>query len=251
MALSDTNHNRRPGDTKSSELDTRMQTPSSSSRRTDSADAQSIDSTSSSRLYHIYHTAIRYDYRISDADKNHLYFVYNSHLKPLKADITLHAGAGNSAPILSVCKFLHLSRHCKVGLGDPEHAGAMVWEDLECQNLTMTKYRWQMSVPLPTSGSERRWFVWKRTQSLGAGGDSPGLLSLRNFKLVDEMTGRVVGVFSSNGFKSVRKNGKLEIVTAEYGPSFDIMALITLLAMYERIRRRTGGKGGGGGGDGG
>ncbi|KAL4951370.1 hypothetical protein BDW69DRAFT_186440 [Aspergillus filifer] len=246
MAFSDTNHNSPFGDVKSPELDTQVRTISS--KGTDSADAQGIELISQSRLYHIYHTAIRYDYRISDTDKNHLYFVYNSHLKPLKADITVHAGADNSAPVLGVCKFLHLSRHCKVGLGDPEHAGAMVWEDLECQNLTMTKYRWQMSVPLSTGGSERRWFVWKRTQSLGAGGDSPGLLSLRNFKLVDEITGRVVGVFTSNGFKSVRKNGKLQIATTEYGPRFDIMALITLLAAYERIRRRTGGKGGGGGG---
>ncbi|KAL4961243.1 uncharacterized protein BDV14DRAFT_180950 [Aspergillus stella-maris] len=245
MAFSDTNHNSTFGDIGTSELDTRMQTPSS--RGADSADAQRIDPISSSRLYHIYHTAIRYDYRISDADKNHLYFFYNSHLKPLKADITVHAGADNSAPILGVCKFLHLSRHCKVGLGDPEHAGAMVWEDLECQNLTMTKYNWQMSIPLSTGGSARRWFVWKKTRSLGADGASPGLLSLRNFKLVDEMTGRVVGVFTSNGFKSIRKNGKLQL-TADYGPQFDIMALITLLAMYERIRRRTGGKGGGGGG---
>ncbi|KAL4945926.1 hypothetical protein BDV06DRAFT_183630 [Aspergillus oleicola] len=246
MAFSDTNHKNPFGDIKSPELDTRSKPPSS--RGTDPTDAQSIVLPSTPRLYHIYHTAIRYDYRISDADKNHLYFVHNSHIKPLKADITLHVGTDNSAPIIGVCKFLHLSRHCKIGLGDPKRPGAMVWEDLRCENLTMTKYRWQMSVPLLTGGYERRWFVWKRTQTLGADGDSPALLSLRNFKLVDEMTGRVVAVFTSNGLKSVRKNGKLQVTSAKCGPHFDIMALITLLAMYERIRRRTGGKGGGGGG---
>ncbi|KAL4779432.1 hypothetical protein BJX76DRAFT_340794 [Aspergillus varians] len=117
----------------------------SSSRGSDSVDAQSIDlETSSSRLYHIYHTAIRYDYHVLDTNKKHLYFVYNSHLKPRKADITVHTGEDSKAPVAGVCKFLHLSRHCKVGLGDPQQAGAMVWEDLQCQNLTRTKYRWPM-----------------------------------------------------------------------------------------------------------
>ncbi|KAL4869692.1 hypothetical protein BDV12DRAFT_167494 [Aspergillus spectabilis] len=231
-------------DVKSPDIDL----PAPSSRGSDSADAQSIDLKSSSRrLYHIYHTAFRYDYRVSDADKNNIFFVNNSYLTPIKADITVHTGEDKKAPVVGVCKSLHLSRHCKVGLGDPQQAGAMVWEDLQCQNITMTKYCWQMAVPSTDGGSERRWFIWKRTHSHGADGDSPAFFSLRNFKLVDELTGEVAAVFTSNNFKSLRKNGKLQ-VAAEYGPDFDLMALITLLAMYERIRRRTGGKGGGGGG---
>ncbi|KAL2824785.1 hypothetical protein BDW59DRAFT_147087 [Aspergillus cavernicola] len=75
-------------------------------RGSDSADAQGIDLKSSSRLYHIYHTAIRYDYRVLDADKNHLYFVYNSLWTPIKEDITVHAGEYNHAPVVGVCKFL-------------------------------------------------------------------------------------------------------------------------------------------------
>ncbi|KAL6235719.1 hypothetical protein BDW75DRAFT_208837 [Aspergillus navahoensis] len=216
----------------------------------DSADSQSVD-LAHSRVYHIYHTPIRYDYRISDAEKNHLYYVYNSHLTPLKADITVHAGENSNAPVVGVCKFLHLSRHCKVGLGDPQHAGGMAWEDLHCQNLAMTKYRWPMSVPLADGRLGRRWFLWKRTQSVGADGASPSLFSLRNYKLIDELTGQVAAVFTSNSFKSVRKNGKLQVV-AGYGPDFDRMVLITLLAIYEKIRRCWGKGGGGGtGGDGG
>ncbi|CEL06778.1 hypothetical protein ASPCAL09950 [Aspergillus calidoustus] len=224
--------------------DVGLQTPSS--RESDSADDQSL-SLESSRLYHIYHTPIRYDYRVSNADKKPLYFVYNSHLTPDKADITVHTGDDKNAPIAGVCKFIHLSRHCKVGLGDPQRAGSMVWEDLQCQNFRMTKYRFEMSIPSAHGGYERRSFLWKRTQSVGADGDSPSFFSLRNFKLVDELNGQNVAVFTSNSFKSPRKNGKLQ-VAADYGPDFDMMALITLLAMYERIRRRTGGKGGGGGG---
>ncbi|KAL2864922.1 uncharacterized protein BJX67DRAFT_196552 [Aspergillus lucknowensis] len=216
-----------------------------SSGGSDSADAQSI-SAESSRLYHIYHTPIRYDYRVSNADKQHLYFINNSHLTPFKNDLMVHIGEDDTAPVAAVSKFIHLSRHCKIGLGDPHQAGTVVWEDLQCQNFTMSKYRWQMFVP-SGDGYERRSFLWKRTHSVGADGDSPMPFSFRNFKLIDERSGQVAAVFTSNGFKSVRKNGKLRVV-AEYGPSFDLMALITLLSIYERFRRRTGGKGGGGGG---
>ncbi|KAI9367167.1 hypothetical protein BJX61DRAFT_343719 [Aspergillus egyptiacus] len=221
----------------------------SSSRGPDSIDAQSIGS-KFARLYHIYHSQFRYDYRVTDAEKIHLYFVCNSQMTPGKPDLAVHTGKDSRAPVAGVCKFIHFSRHCKVGLGDPQQVpGAMVWEDLQGQNLTMTKYRWQLSVRVADGGLERRSFLWKRTQSVGAAGDSPSVLSVRNFKLVDELTGQVVGVFTSSGL-SMRKNGKLQVAT-EYGPDFELMALITLLAMYERFRRRFVGDGGGGGGDGG
>ncbi|KAL3465163.1 hypothetical protein BJX64DRAFT_253295 [Aspergillus heterothallicus] len=242
MDFSPNSHLHGASDIKSPDIELRTPT----SRGSDSADAQSLG-LESSRLYHIYHTPIRYDYRVSDAHKNHIYFVYNSHLAPGKADITVHIGEDRHAPVAGVCKFIHLSRHCKIGLGDPERAGSMVWEDLNCQNIPMTKYRFEMSVPSANGGHERRSFLWKRTQSVGADGDSPSFFSLRNFKLVDELKGQDVAVFTSNSFKSPRKNGKLQMA-ADYGPDFEIMTLITLLAMYERIRRRTGGKGGGGGG---
>ncbi|KAL2808935.1 hypothetical protein BJX63DRAFT_13653 [Aspergillus granulosus] len=245
MTFSSNRHPFGVGDVKSPDTESR----NPPSRSSDSADAQSLG-LEASRLYHIYHTPIRYDYRVSDADKKHLYFVYNSHLTPGKADITVHTGEDKHAPVAGVCKFIHLSRHCKVGLGDPERAGSMVWEDLHCQNISMTKYRFEMSIPSANGGYERRSFLWKRTQSVGVNGDSPSFFSLRNFKLVDELNGQNVAVFTSTSFKSPRKNGKLQ-VAAEYGPGFDMMALITLLAIYERIRRRTAGNGGGGGGDGG
>ncbi|KAL3432493.1 hypothetical protein BDV09DRAFT_174059 [Aspergillus tetrazonus] len=219
------------------------------SRGSDSAGLQGVD-LAHSRLYHIYHTPIRYDYRVSDADKNHLYYVYNSQLTPHKADLTVHTGEDSNAPVAGVCKFLHFSRHCKIGLGDPQQAGTIVWEDLHCQNLTMTKYRWPMSVPLADGRLERRWFLWKRTHSVGADGDSPSAFSSRNYKLEDELTGQIVAVFTSSSYKSMRKNGKLQ-VAAGYGPDFDLMVLITSLAMYEKTRRSRGKAGGGGGGGGG
>ncbi|KAL4801942.1 hypothetical protein BDV18DRAFT_147874 [Aspergillus unguis] len=212
--------------------------------------AESISSPS--QLYHIYHTHLRYNYRVSDAEKKPVYYVYNSHFKPSKPDLTFHAGQDSNTPVVGVCKLLHLSRHMKVGLGNPQRPGAMVWEDLRCQNVAMTKYRWPMSIRSPHGGLERRWFLWKRTHSVSTDGDSPSFFSLRNYKLIDEMTGQVVAIFSSNSFKSVRKSGKLQL-SADHGPDFSLMALITLLAIYEETRRRRhrAGRGAGGGGGGG
>ena len=107
-----------------------------------------------------------------------------------------------------------------------------------------------MSVPLADGRLERRWFLWKRTHSVGADGDSPSAFSSRNYKLEDELTGQIVAVFTSSSYKSMRKNGKLQ-VAAGYGPDFDLMVLITSLAMYEKTRRSRGKAGGGGGGGGG
>lgn len=239
----------RTNDVKSSDVDMRPSTPSSRSSASEHPQSIGLEA-SSSRLYHIYHSAIRYDYRVMDAHKNQLYFVYNSHLTPKKADITFHAGEDNKAPVAGVCKFIKFTRQFKVGLGDPDRAGDMVWEDLQGQNFTKSKYRWPMSVPSPNGGLERRWFLWTRTHSQVVEGELSSLFSFRNFKLVDELTGQIVAIFTSNTFKSIRKNGKLQVV-GEYGPDFDLMVLITILAIYEKTRRRRAAKGGGGGGGGG
>lgn len=234
---------------KTSDVDMRPSTLSSGSSASEHPPSNDLES-SSSRLYHIYHSAIRYDYRVMDANKNQLYYVYNSHLTPKKPDITFHAGENNKAPVAGVCKFMKFSQQYKVGLGDPDRAGDMIWEDLEGQNLAHSKYRWSMSVPLPSGGTERRWFLWTRTHSQAVEGESPSAFSMRNFKLVDELTGQIAAIFTSNAFKSFRKNGKLQVASG-YGPDFDLMVLITILAIYEKTRRRRAAKGGGGGAGGG
>ncbi|KAK1150025.1 hypothetical protein N8T08_003583 [Aspergillus melleus] len=205
---------------------------------------------SASRIYNIYHTVLHHHYDVTLADKTPLYHVENSLIRPKKPDLTVHAG-NESGPVVAVCKFLHFSRHLKVGLGDPQNVSDVQWEDLVCQNYKLTKYRWQMTTGSPYEEVIKRSFVWKRTHNVGVEDSKPSILSSRNFKLVNEQTGRIVAVFTSNNLKSFTKCGKLQI-SADYGREFELMVILTVLALYEKQRRRNNsGNGGGGGGGGG
>ncbi|GFF42823.1 hypothetical protein IFM46972_07001 [Aspergillus udagawae] len=221
---------------------------------TDSKSLGSVPSNRDSpcRLYHIYNTLFRHDYNVHNANKEQLYHVHNSTWTPKKPDLSVHAGTSAEAPVLAVCKFLHFSRHLVVGLGNPETPNSVDWEDLVSLSHLHARYRFQMSLN-SEYGVERRAFIWKSTHSVGIGDTNPSKFSWRNYKLVDEATDRLVAVFTSSIW-GCKKSGKLEIY-ANYGENFDLMVIITALALYEKQRRRdnrssSGGGGGAGGGGG-
>lgn len=166
-----------------------------------------------------------------------------------KPDLSVHAGSSAEAPVLAVCKFLNFSRHFKVGLGNPDTPNSVNWEDLVSLSHLHARYRFQMSLH-SEYGVERRAFIWKSTHSVGVGDTKPSMFSWRNYKLVDEATDRLVAVFT-NSLWGYTKSGKLEIY-ANYGQEFELMVIVTALALFERQRRRdhrsSGGGGGGGGG---
>ncbi|KAB8227438.1 uncharacterized protein BDW43DRAFT_304600 [Aspergillus alliaceus] len=184
-----------------------------------------------------------HDYTVLSTDKTPLFYIDNSSFTPKKPDLTFHAGNDKNAPVVGVSKFLHFSRHMKLGLGDPQNINTVEWEDLVSQNLKHNKYRWQMTVR-GVSGAERRAFMWKRTHSVAVEGSSASIWSSRNFKLVDEQTEQIVAIFTSSAFKSVKKSGKLQI-SSNYGQEFDLMVLITVLSLYEKQRRRENSRNGG------
>ncbi|PLN80552.1 hypothetical protein BDW42DRAFT_111565 [Aspergillus taichungensis] len=209
----------------------------------------SVDSTlddlpqGSSHLYHVYNTYWQNHYNITTADKQQLYHVDNSTWTPQKPDLTVHAGSDKTAPIVAVCKFKHFSRRFRVGLGDPQNPNRMNWEEVATQSVMHERYRWHINLP-----HGRQAFVWKQTRSVGVD-ESFSKHCGTNFKLVDDRTGRIVGLFSST-VMSLKKSGKFR-VTAEYGNEFEVMALITVLGLYEASRRRQAAASGGGGGGGG
>ncbi|PLB37678.1 uncharacterized protein BDW47DRAFT_106609 [Aspergillus candidus] len=209
----------------------------------------SIDSTlenlpeGNSHLYHVYNTYWQNHYNVTTVDKRQLYHVDNSSWTPKKPDLTLHAGADNNAPTVAVCKFKHFSRRFHVGLGDPQNPNKMDWEEVATQSVMHERYRWHINLP-----SGRQAFVWKQTRSVGVDESFSGLCGT-NFKLEDDRTGRLVGLFSST-VMSLKKSGKFR-VTADYGNEFVVMALITALGLYESARRRQAAAGSGGGGGGG
>lgn len=201
------------------------------------------------RLYHIYRTLFRQDYTVSAADKTPLYFGDNSTWTPKKPDLTIHEGTDNKGAVVAAVKFLHFSRHCKVGLGDLDNVNQTTWEDLIGEGLSSGKYNWQML--LEKDGALNRYsFIWKRTSHVGVGNARPSKLSSDNFKLVDAQTEQVLAAYTTSTHKSFDKAGKLEIYP-NYGRGFEMMALATILGIVERHNRRSSGAGDGGGGGGG
>jgi hypothetical protein len=88
-------------------------------------------------------------------------------------------------------------------------------------------------------------FTWKRTHSLGRGSEC--------YKLVEESSQAVVAVFSAGSL--MRRNGNLDIY-APFGEQFNMMVLVSGVALVEKSRRQrsntaAGGASGGGGGGGG
>lgn len=190
-------------------------------------------------------------YEVKTTDDQMLYYTKVSAFGMKKPDMTMHAGNSPAAPIVAACKFLKLSRHYKLALGDPSDARNVQWEDMMSLGSFQSKLRFSMKVPdrHQTGYSERRAFLWKRTSHEAVEGSSPLRASGRNFKLVDEKTGDVVAVF--NREISFSKCGVLEI-KADYGQDFEIMVINSCVGQYERIRRRnSAGAGAGGGGGGG
>lgn len=167
----------------------------------------------------------------------HLYHVDNSHLTPGKPDLTFHAGADTSSPVVGVCKYGHFSSNTEIGLGDPAHPHSMKWERMSRQGTLNIRYSFRMAF----GDRSPETFIWKNTRSHGSG-------ITGNLKLVRETSQDVIAIFSaSNGF--TRKAGTLEIAAA-YGNEFQFMVLITAIALCESRQRRQAAAAGGGGGGG-
>lgn len=216
---------------------------SPSSTRSDSIDSAAadldLDENTFSRIFNIYKPAFRRHYEIKSTDEQPLYYV-NISASPKKPDLVLHDGNSDSAPKIAACKFLKLSGHGKLALGDPDDVTNTQWEDMIKQSSIHLKYRFEMTIPGVEGRGERRAFVWKRTHSIMVKDTKPFPLSMRSLKMIDERTGRVAAVFTRE--RSLSKCGKLQI-RVEYGEEFDRMVLMSGLSAYHAV---SGGGGGGG-----
>lgn len=223
----------------------------------------------------------------SHRGKTPLFVVDTSNFTPRKPDVTLHTGSdtSSSSPAVACCYIPAMGRTFRVGLGDVVGSpGVMRWEEMKQSSLlTMKHFGWSMDLP----GGERPELMWKRTTRVAVDGKTASSLSSRNWKLVrlssaeeaeeimenavdsdsidDEIEddkrraaaqlpsrpkGDVLAVFTSEvGLTHVC--GTLQI-NVEWGPDFDRMVLVTLTAVYEKLKRaRQSSSGGGGGGGGG
>lgn len=171
-----------------------------------------------------------------------LYHVDNSHWTPGKPDLTFHTGPTTNGPIAGVSKYRHFSSDTEIGLGDPSQPHTMEWFCLNRDGLMSVRYSIRMN--MASSGGDRqlRTFTWKKTHALGRHG---------GLKLVDE-SDRVLAVLGSGG--SFSSTGLLDIY-AQYGERFQLLVLVSGLALREKLARarnaRAGAGAGAGGGGGG
>ncbi|CAI7633346.1 unnamed protein product [Penicillium crustosum] len=162
--------------------------------------------------YYITHNSKSENYDVSTTDKTHLYHIDNSTFTIGKPDLTFHHSPDSKGPV--------------VGVSDPERFNKMKWEYLHKEGFIFKRAYWfRMELDDGTKQS----FTWKQTSSLGSGSG--------NHKLVKENGQTVVAVLSSGGIFSKKIDyGYLDIYS-NLGPRFYLMALISGIAVVERIRR--------------
>ncbi|RFU75123.1 hypothetical protein TARUN_7125 [Trichoderma arundinaceum] len=192
-----------------------------------------------SRLFQIARPAFKYNYTIIPEGDKPLYKVKNSLLPRGAPDLALHDGAEESAPILAMCHMPKFSRHFKIGFGDPAGPEPVIWEDFikpkksSCERRISLVFSSDDVISEAGSG-QRHEFIWKGTRHVGVPGKTLHSASGRNRKLIDER-GEVVAIFTHD--MSIGVAGWLQI-NVNRGRDFDVMVMITALAICERIRRQ-------------
>ncbi|KAI9789512.1 MAG: hypothetical protein M1835_001634 [Candelina submexicana] len=175
-----------------------------------------------------------------DKTSKPLYFVDNSVFTHGTPGVALIDGIDKTGPIIASAKFSAFSKKTAIDLGSPNKPNEVIWGELRRTKKT---------------------FVWTRThndQYISTDADATKLCH-HHLKLVDEATDEVVALFLSNRLKSWHKMGKFQ-VWKSWGQGWELMMLLTGLAVIEKARRRararravlasSGGGGGGGGGGG-
>lgn len=163
-----------------------------------------------------------------------IYYVDNSVFTPKKPDVTLHAGSEKTDLAVGACKWSSMySMDVLVGFGDYRtNESSVEWEGMKNQKRFHTMWRWQLDRPDAPSQS----FIWQRARKEDV--EDANKLSTKNFKLIDEQSGATVAVFGSNRYKSWKKLGKF-VILADYGGKWELMVLLTGLALIEMSRRRS------------
>ncbi|KAF7714730.1 Uncharacterized protein PECH_007733 [Penicillium ucsense] len=169
------------------------------------------------------HGVFQHAYDICNSTGQAEYHVDVSHWTPGKADMTFHKGADSSHPIIGIAKFQHLSKDAELGLVDPSRPEGMERIPLPCDAFMTVQYAFQVIFP---GEHHRRTYTWKRTRSHGFGSQA--------LKLVDE-TGRVIAVYSAGGGLTSR-TGQMDLYV-NYGEKFQLIALMSGLALQEKLHR--------------
>jgi hypothetical protein len=185
----------------------------------------------STKIFNLFHTTSRRNYRITDSNEQSVYYVNNSHFTRSIPDVELFAGHEKSGPALGFAKFSSMfSKVIVFGLGDFHTGDSQRYELVRTSN-PLIQSEFKFTIDSKTT------FVWRRTTAASVG-DGAAAYSLQNFILLDETTGETVATYANNGLKSWKKKGTLRLMEGTYGEDWEKFVLLTSLALIERARRR-------------
>lgn len=160
-------------------------------------------------------------------EKQHL-FLENSPFDTSQPDLRMHIGPDTTGPVVGVSRYKRFSQDCKISLveHETEAENKNRWMD---SNLSKKGYLSPSFVfQAPVRGEIGR-FSWKKTKSMGRHATPLG-----NLKLVDESSGEVLAVYSSESYSLV--SGCVEMC-GELGEEFDRLVLLTGVSVREKERR--------------
>lgn len=183
-----------------------------------------------------------YDIR-PDSDSSPVAFVVDiSVFTRGKPNLTLHRGASlkDDPPIVACVHTPKASRSFTLGLGDPSSPNIQ-WDDVTRQGAP--RFEFSFPAALPGESDVPVPLTWKKTKHESVQGMKASGFSSQDFKLVDG-AGRVLAVFTHE--RGVSKCGTLEI-RGDWGEAFDLKVLMTVVTLYDLIRRRQNASAGGGG----
>jgi hypothetical protein len=151
-------------------------------------------------------------------------------------DIVLHIGETEHHPIAAIARF-RVSRHLRLGLGDPADELMMVWEEMKnMKRLGHSRYRLEVTNNEPFGSGERRAIVFQRTHSKEDG--VTNRLSVMNYKLVDEGSGEVLAVYVTTGWKDWKKRATLHIKSRFLAGNAEVLAVLGMCGLVEKKWRR-------------
>jgi len=146
--------------------------------------------------------------------------------------------AAPSTPILGSCvlPFVSLSQPIQLCFGDPDSKSA-VWESIFCRE-TLKSNGFELNIDLGGTFG-RRTFDWKRTHAIEGMGALKRELDYLHLKMVERETGRVLARFKHHCWYG-QKRGELEIEEYEGGEGWEVVVVLSGMAVLEYLRKLSG-----------